>query len=110
MTLLFFALSGLDLLGSLDDIVSAEEKKNIIEWIYAQQILPDKNDPSNLIMKHTHSHAHIHTHTHTHTANMEHCGFRGSSFIGSPFDIQKVLLTYVTVSLTHPTPSLSIPN
>ena len=41
MTILFFGLCGLDILQSVDT-VSAEERKQLREWIYAQQILPDK--------------------------------------------------------------------
>lgn len=44
MTLLFFGLSGLDVLNALDSI-PAEEKQEIVEWIYAMQVLPDKDDP-----------------------------------------------------------------
>ena len=44
MTVLFFGLSGLDLLSALDTI-SDDYKKDIIEWIYAQQILPSNKDP-----------------------------------------------------------------
>ena len=39
MTVAFFAISGLDMLNALDAIDSA--KADIIEWIYALQILPD---------------------------------------------------------------------
>ena len=39
MTVLFFALSGLDLMDALN--LSDENKKDIINWIYAQQILPN---------------------------------------------------------------------
>lgn len=60
MTLAFFGLSGLDLLGALDAI-SAQRKQEMIDWIYAQQILPEN------------------------AYNMEMCGFRGSSFIGAPY-------------------------
>ena len=42
MTLLFFCLSGLDVLNSLD--LTESRKKEIIDWIYAQQILPDPNN------------------------------------------------------------------
>ena len=35
MTLLFYAVSGLDILGQLDLI---QDKQSIIEWIYRQQI------------------------------------------------------------------------
>ncbi len=62
MTLLFFAVSGLDLLDCLDS-VSAEDKESIIEWIYSQQILPAADGSDS------------------------HCGFRGSSFIGALFQV-----------------------
>lgn len=39
LTLLFFAISGLDLLNHLDDLTD-ETKKDIIEWIYLQQLHP----------------------------------------------------------------------
>ncbi|KAJ3313800.1 Geranylgeranyl transferase type-1 subunit beta [Blyttiomyces sp. JEL0837] len=45
MTAAFFGLSGLDLIGALDSEVSDSTKKEWIEWIYAQQVMPD---PSNL--------------------------------------------------------------
>ena len=40
MTLVFFAISGLDVMGSLDDIMSPEDKKNAIKWIYSLQVPP----------------------------------------------------------------------
>lgn len=39
LTVLFFAISGLDLLNHLDDLTD-ETKKEIIEWIYLQQLHP----------------------------------------------------------------------
>ena len=39
MTIAFFAISGLDMLNALDTVEGM--KANIIEWIYAFQILPD---------------------------------------------------------------------
>ena len=42
MTLLFFSLSGLDVLDEID--LSPDRKSEIIDWIYAQQILPDSNN------------------------------------------------------------------
>ena len=69
MTLLFFAVCGLDILNSLDAIPSYE-RDQIVEWVYAQQILPsDKNRDA-------------------------YCGFRGGSFMGVPFDSKKVALLY----------------
>lgn len=65
MTLAFFGVSGLDVLGGLDSI-SAKQKKEIIDWIYAQQILPGQD------------------------GNMDLCGFRGSSFIGAPYHSDEV--------------------
>ncbi|KAJ8304361.1 hypothetical protein KUTeg_017944 [Tegillarca granosa] len=60
MTVAFFALSGLDMLDALDKI--EKDKKNIIDWIYSLQLLPD-DDESNLC----------------------NCGFRGSTTIGNSF-------------------------
>lgn len=39
VTVAFFALSGLDILNSLH--IVEENKKEIIEWIYSNQKLPD---------------------------------------------------------------------
>ena len=43
MTLVFFSLSGLDLLGALQEVESM--RVDIVEWIYAQQVLPDEVVP-----------------------------------------------------------------
>ena len=37
MTILFFAISGLDVLGALEDSLSYERRTEIIEWIYSCQ-------------------------------------------------------------------------
>lgn len=66
MTLAFFGLSGLDVLGALDTI-SAKRKQEIIDWIYSQQIFPGEG------------------------GKMDHCGFRGSCFIGAPYTESEVL-------------------
>ena len=39
MTVLFFALSGLDLMNAIDELEDSE-KEGIIEWIYSLQIVP----------------------------------------------------------------------
>lgn len=66
MTLAFFGLSGLDVLGALDTI-PPKRKEEIINWIYAQQIFPGED------------------------GSMELCGFRGSCFIGAPYSESEVL-------------------
>lgn len=38
MTLLFFVTSGLDILGSLETVLSNERRQEIIEWIYSLQV------------------------------------------------------------------------
>ncbi|KAH6560466.1 hypothetical protein BASA62_010476 [Batrachochytrium salamandrivorans] len=64
MTLGYFCVAGLDLLGTLDSKVSQQQRSAWIEWIYAQQIHPcDK-----------------------YRADSGVCGFRGSPFAGAPFD------------------------
>lgn len=61
LTLVFFALAGLDALGKLDAVVSSEAKSAYIDWIYAQQVLPDATEPE---------------------INAEKLGFRGGPFLG----------------------------
>jgi len=40
LTVLYFSLSGLDILGALDEVVSDKEKQFIIQWIYRLQVTP----------------------------------------------------------------------
>lgn len=65
MTLAMFPLGSLTLLDQLDSSITPENKKDWIEWIYAQQLLPTGQEPD---------------------ANETVCGFRGSSWSGRPFD------------------------
>lgn len=65
MTLAFFCLGALGLLGELDNSISQQNKSDWIDWIYAQQVLPTGNTPD---------------------ANAANCGFRGSSWSGRPFN------------------------
>ncbi|XP_061673448.1 geranylgeranyl transferase type-1 subunit beta isoform X2 [Syngnathoides biaculeatus] len=58
LTLIFFALSGLDVLDALDVI----DSNVMIEWIYSLQVLPTEDQ-----------------------SNLSRCGFRGSSHIGIPY-------------------------
>ncbi|XP_009875164.1 PREDICTED: geranylgeranyl transferase type-1 subunit beta-like, partial [Apaloderma vittatum] len=62
LTIAFFALSGLDMLDSLDVV----NKDDIIEWIYSLQVLPTED-----------------------RSNLNRCGFRGSSYLGMPFNPSK---------------------
>ncbi|XP_055554565.1 geranylgeranyl transferase type-1 subunit beta isoform X2 [Falco cherrug] len=64
LTIAFFALSGLDMLDSLDVV----NKDDIIEWIYSLQVLPTED-----------------------RSNLNRCGFRGSSYLGMPFNPSKGL-------------------
>ncbi|KAK7116030.1 geranylgeranyl transferase type-1 subunit beta-like [Littorina saxatilis] len=64
MTIAYFALSGLDLLGALHEV--EKEKQAIIEWIYSLQVVPNSSG-----------------------TNLLHCGFRGSSTLGHSFDTKK---------------------
>ncbi|XP_046939453.1 geranylgeranyl transferase type-1 subunit beta isoform X1 [Lynx rufus] len=64
LTIAFFALSGLDMLDSLDVV----NKDDIIEWIYSLQVLPTED-----------------------RSNLNRCGFRGSSYLGIPFNPSKSL-------------------
>ncbi|CAF90463.1 unnamed protein product, partial [Tetraodon nigroviridis] len=58
LTIVFFALSGLDVLDALD----AVDKNVMIEWIYSLQVLPTEDQ-----------------------SNLSRCGFRGSSYMGIPY-------------------------
>ncbi|KAF6126359.1 protein geranylgeranyltransferase type I subunit beta [Phyllostomus discolor] len=46
LTIAFFALSGLDMLDSLDVV----NKEDIIEWIYSLQVLPTEDSDKNLFV------------------------------------------------------------
>ncbi|KAG8011952.1 Geranylgeranyl transferase type-1 subunit beta [Nibea albiflora] len=61
LTIIFFALSGLDVLDALDVI----DRNLMIEWIYSLQVLPTEDQ-----------------------SNLSRCGFRGSSHIGVPYSTQ----------------------
>ncbi|XP_076443833.1 geranylgeranyl transferase type-1 subunit beta-like [Babylonia areolata] len=85
MTIAFFALSGLDLLGALHEI--EDDKLDIIEWIYSLQVLPNSSG-----------------------TNSSQCGFRGSSTMGHsfyarscqdkgiPYDSGHVTMTYTALA------------
>ena len=38
MTLVYFTISALDVLGELDEVLSEEDKKSTIDWIYRLQV------------------------------------------------------------------------
>eukprot|EP01134_Creolimax_fragrantissima_P003612 CFRG3612T1 len=63
MTIAFFAISGLDMLGALDDL-DEQRKRTLVEWVYAHQLVPDANNSETSLVR---------------------CGFRGSMFLGIPF-------------------------
>ncbi|KAJ3450628.1 geranylgeranyl transferase type-1 subunit beta [Anaeramoeba flamelloides] len=86
MTILYFAISGLDMLGATDRIKS----KEVIEWVYAQQIVPDSKDENKL---------------------SENCGFRCGPLFGCDYnpecsrtstytyDRAHVAMTYTALSI-----------
>eukprot|EP00123_Amoebidium_parasiticum_P012532 comp21423_c1_seq1/m.29533 comp21423_c1_seq1/g.29533 ORF comp21423_c1_seq1/g.29533 comp21423_c1_seq1/m.29533 type:complete len:352 (-) comp21423_c1_seq1:601-1656(-) len=71
LTLLFFCLSGLDVLNGLE--LGEEERAGIVDWIYSLQVVPDKDDPDK---------------------NAGLCGFRGSNWLGMPFETSGVKSYY----------------
>ena len=75
MTLVFFAISGLDILNELSSLVDEKTRKRIIEWIYSQQITGKKDKPGAL-------------------------GFRGSpaNGAGNDYDMGNVALTYAALA------------
>ncbi|XP_039614882.1 geranylgeranyl transferase type-1 subunit beta [Polypterus senegalus] len=62
LTIVFFALSGLDVLDALDVV----DKPSLIEWVYSLQVLPMEDK-----------------------SNLGRCGFRGSSHLGIPYNPSK---------------------
>lgn len=69
MTLVFFTLSGLDLLGTLNKKISQEQKKEIIDWIYGLQVVVPK--PPGAGAGHHNGHQ---------------SGFRGATYMGACHD------------------------
>ncbi|XP_064621057.1 geranylgeranyl transferase type-1 subunit beta-like [Lineus longissimus] len=76
MTVAFFGISGLDVLDALDQLDG--QKKDIIEWIYSLQVLPDSQG-----------------------LNKTKCGFRGSPMIGNSFDPEKARETLLPYDGGH---------
>lgn len=64
MTAVYFSVASLDMLGHLE---SSLDKKQIIDWVYAQQVLPDSDSPDTYLA---------------------HCGFQGGTFLGKPYGVQ----------------------
>lgn len=44
ITLLYFAVGALDILGELDSIVPEQRKKQLIDWIYSLQITQESGN------------------------------------------------------------------
>jgi len=64
MTLLYFALSAMDVLGFIDEYLKNKVWcESVIDWIYAQQVLPVGDSPEAI----------------------KRCGFRGGTSMGLPF-------------------------
>ncbi|CAO3617355.1 unnamed protein product [Cunninghamella echinulata] len=78
MTLAYFCLGGLELLGALDTVISEHNKKDWIDWIYSQQIVPSDDNQ-----------------------NEPHCGFRGSSWSGRSFNPDKIACEYQHYDSSH---------
>ncbi|KAI8059086.1 geranylgeranyltransferase type I beta subunit [Gongronella butleri] len=78
MTLAFFCLGGLAMLGALDASVTEQNKQDWIDWIYAQQIRPSDDGK-----------------------NTAHAGFRGSSWSGRAFDPQSSTCEYQPHDSSH---------
>lgn len=62
LSLLYFALQALDVLGAIDTL-NNDVKAAIIAYLHAMQVLPEPG-----------------------TGNVERCGFRGGTYVGVPFD------------------------
>ncbi|XP_065911025.1 geranylgeranyl transferase type-1 subunit beta-like [Dysidea avara] len=81
MTILFFAVCGLDVLDAMDTISAM--KADIISWIYAQQVLPSNSQH-----------------------HPGYCGFRGSGFngasykgdVGTIYNYSHIAMTYTALA------------
>jgi len=62
LSIVFFSVSSLDLIGCLDGI----DRKAVVEWIYALQVLPEKGEDSPTLAKQA--------------------GFVGGTFLGTKYD------------------------
>ncbi|KAM9961647.1 hypothetical protein ACTFIR_004503 [Dictyostelium discoideum] len=82
LSLIFFVVSGLDLLNKTD--ILEKEKQDIINWVYSRQILPSKDNPE---------------------INLENCGFRGYNFLGQEFCCDKSVQTSESGPLEYDLPS-----
>ena len=51
MTLVYFSISALDVLGELDKVLPPEEKLSAISWIYSLQVCKNVFLPNNLQFK-----------------------------------------------------------
>ncbi|EGG24480.1 hypothetical protein DFA_02723 [Cavenderia fasciculata] len=65
LSIVYFMLSGLDILDRLDQEIDDTLSTQIKEFVYSRQILPYYQQPDD---------------------NIINCGFRGANFIGQPFD------------------------
>jgi geranylgeranyl transferase type-1 subunit beta len=77
MTIAFFALSGLDLLGALSEI--EKDKESIIDWIYSLQVVPNLAG-----------------------TNADRCGFRGSSTLGNAYNTEQVMHSILNTDFVFP--------
>ncbi|KAI5725989.1 hypothetical protein M8J77_022477 [Diaphorina citri] len=71
VTLLFFAISGLDVLNCLDNVISADRRKDIIDWIYKLQVVPNES-----------------------SSNLEACGFQGSNCLNFSDEFPSNMCSY----------------
>lgn len=44
MTFIMFILNSLDLMNVLEEKIPETERKHIVDWVYAQQVLPVENN------------------------------------------------------------------
>mmetsp|Transcript_52 Transcript_52/g.177 ORF Transcript_52/g.177 Transcript_52/m.177 type:complete len:366 (+) Transcript_52:52-1149(+) len=65
LMLLYFIVASHDLMDELEMLDRTVGKEALVNWIYSQQVLPDSKDPQK---------------------NAVCCGFRGSPFIGNPWN------------------------
>lgn len=77
LSIVFFSVSALDLLGKLDEALGDKKKRSVIDWIYALQVLPKDVSEEE---------------TPKRAKNWDHwkqAGFIGGTFLGTPFNSDK---------------------
>lgn len=100
LSLLFFIVSGLDLLGALDTKLSPRDKQDIIEWIYSYQVNANEVKLLDSVQKDYEKDDSIYFNLNKAEKRASHSGFRATSIIdsGIPLDCGVITMTYCALA------------